>query len=151
MLRVLKNRLLTSDRLYNFGITTDTRCVLSDSGQESIQHLFFECPFAAYLWSLCKLKLLLNPTINNLPEEALRLKATFKSKTKSAFVAKIALSCTGWHTWQERNNRIFQAQARNKIMVFRKLYEDIHVLVQHCHWRSSADQKELEILSNWGL
>jgi len=39
----------------------------------------------------------------------------------------------------------------NKVMVFRKLYEDIYILVQNCRWKTSRNSKELEILSSWGL
>ena len=66
LLRVLKNRLLTRDRLYNFGITQQTQCVLCNSGIESIKPFFFECPFAAYLWTLCKLMLKPSPNIKSL-------------------------------------------------------------------------------------
>jgi len=36
-------------------------------------------------------------------------------------------------------------------MVFRNLYEDIHVLVKNCQWKSSGDQHEREIPANWRL
>ena len=100
---------------------------------------------------LCKLKLIIHPTISSLAEEVKRIKAVFNNKNKAAFIAKSALSATVWHIWQERNNSFFQAQARNKIMVFMNLYEDIHVLVHNYHWKSSVDHRELEILTNWGL
>ena len=70
LLIALKNGLLTRDRFSNFGITQQVQCVMCHTGLESIHHLFFECPYAAYIWSLCKLKLTLNTTISNMEEEA---------------------------------------------------------------------------------
>ena len=68
LLRALKNRLLTRDRLSNFGITQQVQCVMCHIGLESIHHVFFACPYASYIWSLCKLKLTLNPTISSIEE-----------------------------------------------------------------------------------
>jgi len=93
----------------------------------------------------------LHPIISSIEEAAKHLTTTFCRKTKVSFVAKIAFATTIWHTWQERNMRIFQTQEMNKIVIFKKLYEVIHLLIQNCQWKSSRDGNELEILSNWGL
>jgi len=70
LLIALKNGLLTRDRFSNFGITQQVQCVMCHTGLESIHHLFFECPYAAYIWSHWNLKLTLNTTISNMEEEA---------------------------------------------------------------------------------
>ena len=106
--------------------------------------------FSSYLWSLCKLKLKLSRNITNFENVAHNLAAVFSSKSKVS-IAKNSFSATVWHIWQEQNRRTFQAQEKNKIMVYRNLYEDIHVLIQNCHWKTNSGQRELEILSNWGL
>jgi len=57
LLRALQSKLLTRDFLKTTGvIDMDTR-VLCNVAQESINHLFLECPYSTYLWSLCRLKL----------------------------------------------------------------------------------------------
>jgi len=151
LLRALKNKLLTRDRLCNFGITQQQQCILCHTGLESVLHLFFECSYGAYLWSLCKLKLELNTTLGSISEEAKSLSSSFNKRKRSSFIAKVAFSAVIWHIWKERKNRIFQFQERNKVMVFRNLYEDIHVLVQNCQWKSSGDQHERDTHANWGL
>ena len=148
LLRVLKNRLLIQDRLHNFRIIQELQCVLCNTGIESIQ----QCPYTSCLWTLCKLKLQLHPSISNLVEEAQNLIIKFKKKMRVSYIARISFSATIWHTWQMvRNRRIFQLEQMSKILVFRNLYEDIHILVQNCHWKSTGDQKDNEILSNWGM
>jgi len=37
----------------------------------------------------------------------------------------------------------------HKILVFRRLYEDINILIQTCSWKVST--KDLSILANWGV
>jgi len=47
--------------------------VLCNDQVETIDHLYFQCPFSAYLWSLCKIKLDLQPSVTTLSEEAIAL------------------------------------------------------------------------------
>jgi len=51
------------------------------------------------------------------------------------------LAAAVWHTWQERNRRVFQQEQSSKIMVFRKLLEDIDVLIKHANGRSPVKLK----------
>ncbi|XP_070009789.1 uncharacterized protein [Nicotiana sylvestris] len=44
-------KLYTRDRLQRWGIQVDQDCVLCKQANETIQHLFFECPYANTLWS----------------------------------------------------------------------------------------------------
>ena len=102
LLRALLNRLLTRDKLHNFGITQHMNCVLCDTGMESVQHFFFAYPFASYIWTLCKLKLKMNTTVLSLSEEAMKLSVvTFKRKSRASFISKACFAGTIWHIWQE--------------------------------------------------
>jgi hypothetical protein len=149
MLKAIHNRLPIRARLHNFGIVDNNSCVLCVSGVETIDHLFFECQFSTYIWTLCRLKLQLEPTpIGTLQQEAEMIKAKFKSKDKTYVLARNALAATVWQVWQERNRRIFQGQSMNKIMVFRRLYEDVNLILRTCAWK--VNNKE-HILANWAL
>ncbi|XP_020243282.1 uncharacterized protein LOC109821509 [Asparagus officinalis] len=148
LLKSLLNRLSTRDRLYRFGIISTEVCVLCIDGKESIDHLFFQCPFSAYIWKLCKLKLHSDDrTIQDLRTEATATQNKFKVKDKTYILARLVLSTAVWHIWQERNRRIFHDQRLHKIMVFRRLYEDINVLIRNCYWKTGNKI----ILSNWGI
>jgi len=54
---------------------------------EPMQHLFFACPFASYIWTLCKLKLKMNTPVLSLSEEAVELTVSFKRKSRASFIA----------------------------------------------------------------
>ena len=149
ILRALLDKLLTRDRLKRYGIVEQDFCVLCNSETETTHHLFFSCPYSSYIWSLCKLKLKLPPHHISLHAEAEEIKKSFSAKTKTYILSRLVLTVAVWHIWQERNRKIFQQEQLHKIKLFRRLYEDVLVLMQSCHWKESNSALEQEILSNW--
>ena len=57
ILRALKKKLLTQDKLIKFGVIQGNVCCLCNSQPETTDHLYFECSYSRYIWALCKLKL----------------------------------------------------------------------------------------------
>ena len=57
LLRAIHSKLLTRDFLKSINIPDIDICILCNASQETIQHLYFQCPYSSYIWSLCKLKL----------------------------------------------------------------------------------------------
>jgi len=151
LLRALQNKLLTRVFLKNIGVSDTDVCVLCTSSQETIQHLFFECQFSAYLWSLSRIKLGLTGPILFLQEEAMLIQEKFKAKVKSTILTKITLAANVWHIWKERNLRVFQLQQSHKVMVFRRLYEDIRLLMRTCTWKVDREKELKAKLSNWSV
>ena len=125
-------------------------CVLCKGDQETIDHLFFSCPFSTYLWALCRLKLgLPQSPIGSLHEEATLLQLLFKQKSKTSFLARATLAATVWHIWKERTARTFQFKEQHKILVFRSLFEDVRLMLKNCHWKSDTIQNQADALTNW--
>jgi hypothetical protein len=149
LLKCLLDRLPTRSRLVSFRIIDTATCVLCDDGIETRDHLFFECPFSAYIWSLCKLKLKLPSTLlGNMHHEADLLANKFREKDVTYQLSRMALAAAVWHIWKERSRRIFQQQSMHKILVFRRVYEDVTILIRTCHWK--VNYKE-DILANWSV
>ena len=148
-LRAIHDRLPTTARLKHFQIVDNDACVLCDTGNETINHLYFVCPYSSYIWTICKLKLGMNSLATTLCEKASNIKLKFKKRNKCYFLSRLVLCGAVWHLWQERNRRIFQYQKMCKILLFRRLYDDIHLMLKTCHWKEPDDDNELIILSNW--
>ena len=89
LIRAIHNKLLTRDKLLSIGIVDSDTCPLCLFGQESRNHLFFACPYSAYIWSLCRLKLGLDATINSFLEEYSLIRQRFTGKYKSNYASKI--------------------------------------------------------------
>ena len=135
----------------SLGVVDNDTCVLCQSGQDSISHFFFPCQYSSYLWSLSKLKLGLTGAIGTLHEEAILIQKKFRGKTKSYALARLAIAAVVWHIWKKRNMRTFQLQQQHKIVVFRRLYEAIWVLLRTSHWKSESNEDSKMILSNWNV
>ena len=72
-------------------------------------------------------------------------------KVKSTILGKVALAALTWHVWNEKNERVLQQIEQHKILVFRKLYEDISELLKMCTWKSSRHSDMEIVLSNWNV
>lgn len=148
-LKAIKDRLPTRSRLKRFGIINEECCVLCNDSVETRDHIFYECPYVSYIWTLCKLKMGIHSLdIGNIEDEAAKIKTTFKKKDKTYILARLVFQVTIWHIWLERNRRVFQQQQQNKIMIFRRIYEDINILMRTCVWK--VNNKE-SLLANWGI
>ena len=146
-LRALHNKLLTCDTLLSLGVISQNICALCSTNGESREHLFFICPFSSYIWSLCRLKLGLPAGSNgSLTEEANELQNTFKGKNRRTALTGLVFRAAIWHVWKERNSRIFLHLASHKVVVFRRLYEDVLRLLKFCSWPGNPMDP---ILNNW--
>ena len=94
LLRALQRKLLTRQFLNELNIIKVDSYVLCTGNVETLDHLFFQCLFSSYLWSLFKLKLGLQPSVTSLSEEAAIIRLNIKKKEKSSYLAKTAFSAT---------------------------------------------------------
>jgi len=122
LVRAIQGKLLTRHFLKNLGITQDNYCVLCLGSVETIDHLYFQCPFSAYLWRLSRLKLGITSATGSLLDEVTLISNQFKQRNNTSILAKLVFSSVVWHIWKERNARIFQKESKHKIQVFRDMY-----------------------------
>ncbi|XP_019258471.1 PREDICTED: uncharacterized protein LOC109236718 [Nicotiana attenuata] len=105
-------RLYTKDRLQRWGVSVDQDCVMCNSEKETINHLFFECPYANVLWS----KLLewqgIDKSIQGWDKELKWAEKWTKRRNGAAQLYKTVLASTIYYVWQERNGRIFKNKTR---------------------------------------
>ncbi|XP_019258719.1 PREDICTED: uncharacterized protein LOC109236934 [Nicotiana attenuata] len=105
-------KLYTKDRLSKWGIQIDQECVPCSQASETIQHLFFECPYAAELWGNLLAWQGIRRPVYRWAEELTRAEKWLKRKTATTELYKMTLAACAYYVWQERNNRIFQAKVR---------------------------------------
>ncbi|KAL0358162.1 UNVERIFIED_CONTAM: hypothetical protein Scaly_1501900 [Sesamum calycinum] len=107
----LRERLATRDRLAF--LHEDPSCSLCINSKESTKHLFFECPFSAYIWSHIRQWFGITRRMSTLLSTVKCLK---KEKTGSSVQNKaryLALACTVYSLWRHRNEIIFEGKAPN--------------------------------------
>ncbi|XP_011083922.1 uncharacterized protein LOC105166312 [Sesamum indicum] len=102
----LRGRLATRDRL-GF-LQEEDLCSLCINTKESAKHLFFECPFSNFVWARIRHWIGINRTMSTLQSAVKWLK---KEKTGSSVQNKarhLALACTVYTLWRQRNEVIFE-------------------------------------------
>ena len=118
LLRALSRKLSTADRLSNFNVKQVNLTQLCKLMPEPIAHLFFECPYSSYIWSVSKRKLGLNQNIDTLGVEAKQVRDVFKTRSKSSVLAKFNF-CWRSVAHMEWNCRIFAQQEIGKVERFK--------------------------------
>ncbi|XP_074289043.1 uncharacterized protein LOC141614184 [Silene latifolia] len=103
----MRNKLPTVDNLIQRGLYLVNRCVLCCCQNESLGHLFFQCSFAAQVWSsiaswlqVCSftsLELVISWFMSCVP-----------GKGMASSRKRIGLLATLYYIWKERNGRIFK-------------------------------------------
>ncbi|GJQ95744.1 zinc finger, CCHC-type containing protein [Tanacetum coccineum] len=115
---VMRHRLKTQDRLKQWDVRNDLdlaslRCPLCKNQQDTHEHLFFECSYAAQVWKLvlCKAELPIIPPMwsDNL---GWLLHMAHKNNT-TCIVGRLLVAASSYYVWQERNNRIHNKGTRN--------------------------------------
>ncbi|XP_077228479.1 uncharacterized protein LOC143861436 [Tasmannia lanceolata] len=107
--KALNNGLSTTDNLPFLDPSVNRSCILCNSGQESVNHLFFQCSYSKWVWKsiLGKLQLWRNPEPDLIQEE-LWIANHFKGAGQSSTLAFIAFEASIYTIWMERNHRIFR-------------------------------------------
>lgn len=122
----IHRRLYTKDRLSNWGILTDTICILCNNEPETHQQLFFECPFTGKIWRALLGWLSVNKRVTRWSDEIQWATDHATNKTAQANIYRITLAAALYYIWQERNCRTFQHKERTREMIVRMVIQDIH-------------------------
>jgi len=143
-----KDALIDFPQKAEWNIIDHETCALCHSSPETRNHLFFDCPYSKYLWKLCRLKLNISEPMGDLIHEPEQFKNPIKRKHRTYILSRLALNVTVWHMWRERNRRVFLQQKLHIIIVYRRIYEDINVLMRTYHWKVSSSSSTL---SYWSI
>ena len=147
------NRCLTWDNLCKRGFQGPSICVLCRSSDETVSHLFFQCPFAKQIWHLwwsvwgCSCW-----HVSSLSEFWDRLghppaKASFLQVAWS-----IGPSLILWHLWLERNRRIFQDVHFELRFLWGKIINSLHETLQaKCDVAGGLDPIDAGIYSRFSF
>ncbi|XP_070043271.1 uncharacterized protein [Nicotiana tomentosiformis] len=118
--------LYTKDRLLKWGIQTDQTCLLCTQANESIQHLFFECQYAAELWKMMLKWQGISRNIYGWSEELKWAENWTRSRNAKSELFKMVLAECVYFVWQERNARLFQDKARNWEIIGKLIVQEVH-------------------------
>ncbi|XP_060210792.1 uncharacterized protein LOC132637771 [Lycium barbarum] len=109
----LQKRLLTKDRLLNWGIDVNADCVMCQKALESMDHLFVHCEFTQHLWTkILNWMQRHSFNSNNWEDHLMWMIQRAKGKAQRAQIFKMVYAETVYAIWHERNQRIFEQKAK---------------------------------------
>ncbi|KAL9658907.1 hypothetical protein QQ045_018602 [Rhodiola kirilowii] len=115
----VQNKLLTRDRLCLWGIPISNSCALCESGEESRDHLFFECRFTQEVWYKVLNFLLFTPSFHCWDGLIPWFKALPQSRLKTKMAAA-AISRVLNGVWTARNKKIFRGESISTAMIIQE-------------------------------
>lgn len=101
----IKNTILTKDNLYKRGWKKKDKTCQFCCREESIQHLFFDCPLAKFMWNIIGCALNLKPVINKSHLFGSWL-SRFNKNMKGLLMVGVAAVI--WAIWKTRNKACFE-------------------------------------------
>lgn len=122
-------RLNTGDRLNLFGISQSPECVFCKDPCESHNHLFFNCPFSSKIWASILSKLDVSWPIVEWPDITKHMALSVRGKSIKAIIIKLAFTCTVYHVWIARNNRVFRKDNVPEEIVLKSIVDMIRFRV----------------------
>ena len=107
------------DRVRKWGVNCDVKCSLCKNEDESIQHLFFSCTYAAGIWSqICRLVNIANAGVSH--QEVISRMCTHARKKKGKLNVMLFTECV-YAIWRQRNSQIFTGHCKDVTVVFRDI------------------------------
>ncbi|XP_048491471.1 uncharacterized protein LOC125492792 [Beta vulgaris subsp. vulgaris] len=103
----LQNKLATTDRLSKWNIPCDQTCSLCGNADETSQHLFFECVYAADIWAQVCQKSHTPSTIGDFARQKRVAITKAHGRSRSARIYIKCITETLYAVWKQRNNKIF--------------------------------------------
>ncbi|CAN1759569.1 Putative ribonuclease H protein At1g65750, partial [Linum perenne] len=121
--RVFLRKIATQDNLQKRGFSLPNRCVLCDSNNESIDHIFLSCIFSADIWLMLSSRLFIHGPLPSSIEAFINgWKGLNCDQRLNSDVMKVLLHALLWFIWKERNDRIFKESRSSPSDVFRRVW-----------------------------
>ncbi|KAK6773868.1 hypothetical protein RDI58_029107 [Solanum bulbocastanum] len=126
MYLAVKGRLATKDRLAKWGIIKVLTFPLCQLMNEDHDHIFFQCAYETKVWRSILHKQGITRSAMNWTNEIQWAIQYMKGRSNMTFVCRIAMANTIYHTWLERNTRIFQQKQQSVSSLIRHIIHEIH-------------------------
>ena len=142
---LIQNRLPTRDRLNQWGLQVDPKCLLCNRSPETRDHLFFYCHFSYDLWMLVARRLDLAPmrdwagTLQQMTSLSLPL--------PQKLLVLLAWQATAYWLWNERNARLHANTFRSTDQLFKQIDRQLRNKLQS--FRESNPNRSSLMMQSW--
>ncbi|GAV76516.1 zf-RVT domain-containing protein [Cephalotus follicularis] len=140
----------TLDKLHSIGVSHSDTCIFGCGQRETINHLFFSCPFIASIWNH-----LLTLCEHNRGSGGWDMVSAWsiqklQGNSFKPWITKLSLAAAVYHCWVQRNNRLFRNSFCNSESVIQLIVSDV---VGKCRGLDRVVDNQLNsgIFHNWNL
>ncbi|XP_016507264.2 uncharacterized protein LOC107824955 [Nicotiana tabacum] len=121
----IQKRLLTRDRLNNWGITDVLSCPMYNEENETMDHLFFSCVVSKEVWGKVLKWQGISRTALDWQKDIEWAERNAKDRNVDAQLYRVTLACVVYHIWRERNMRVFQGQQQQNEVLVRHIIQEV--------------------------
>lgn len=116
---VQRGRLNTKDRLRSWGLQVPPECLLCNSAAESLEHIFYSCPYSAEVWSSFFHHQSLFPPLSLADITSWVVLCSPNAKLKA--VCLLIFQATQYFIWIERNSRLHSGHLKHVPVLIRDI------------------------------
>lgn len=138
----MHGRLTTQDRLLKWYPDRQMACSLCEVCLDSINHLFFECPYSKRIWSEFKKKIE-QTTLPDIWDDIVSHMISQKfNKSIRSILRRVGLAACVYFIWNERNKRMFTNE-KNDVDVFTTIVNYLRLKLSSLHVKDSIQVAEI--------
>ncbi|XP_077252340.1 uncharacterized protein LOC143891683 [Tasmannia lanceolata] len=151
--QAMQNRLSTRrHRLFFLGSNRDINCLLCKAEPESVNHLFFQCSYSAWIWRSipwrCGYR---RKPLKTLLQEEMWVREKCKGDGQATSIMRIGFCVLVYMIWRERNSRLHGKTPCHKTGILQSSISSIHSRLAHLQIGDVKSRKNEEITSHFGL
>ncbi|GKC07260.1 retrovirus-related pol polyprotein from transposon TNT 1-94, partial [Tanacetum coccineum] len=139
----LSNRLLTQDKIMAWGTKTGLLCSLCKKVNDSHDHLFFLCDYSKDMWNRLAPMMNMTRTVYKWDEVVTDLLKFKHGKNIWSVMRRISFAAMIYYIWQERNQRLFRGENRDREILFKAINEVIKLKLMNIRVRNSAEVRKV--------
>ncbi|GAV74772.1 zf-RVT domain-containing protein [Cephalotus follicularis] len=140
----------TRDKLLALEVINSASCVFNCGEVESLEHLFFHCPFSHNIWRVVLATCNILRPISQWMDEVQWMLDHARGHMFPALVRKLAFAASIYHIWLERNRRCF----KNEFMPVQEIIDRIkHDVASKLRLgrKTQRCERHHSLCENWGI
>ncbi|XP_062112763.1 uncharacterized protein LOC133823926 [Humulus lupulus] len=138
----IQDRLKTKARLHSFNILPEAKCQFCKVADETITHLFFDCPYSSDCLQQVKNWVCWSITASQLPG-IVRVIGRMKATRFRKMVLSVIMAALVYHLWRVRNESIWLSSLDNPTSIVQKTKAASKIRIQSV-WPKKVSAKDLE-------
>ncbi|GKA28732.1 hypothetical protein Tco_0714977 [Tanacetum coccineum] len=113
------------------------KCSLCDGPPDSLDHLFFECPFTHAIWDRMKVLAGIASSPPNVYDIIHDLLPITRRRTTKSVIAKLVIAASTYCIWKERNWRLFNKGKRTHDQICDCIISSVRLNLLSCKLKKS--------------